>query len=95
MNQAIHQVDVLLWLTGGISEVFGYWQLGRCIRSSPRMLYGNSEVFVGRHWSNSGLDRFLAGYRARRNPRHQGHAVLSGDKLTTWTSKMIRANRRQ
>src|SRR6202011_5714332 len=24
MNQAIHQVDILLWLTGGISEVFGY-----------------------------------------------------------------------
>src|SRR5690348_11313602 len=28
INQAIHQVDVLLWLTGGVSEVFGYWQLG-------------------------------------------------------------------
>ena len=28
INQAIHQVDVLLWLMGGVSEVFGYWQLG-------------------------------------------------------------------
>ena len=26
INQAIHQVDLLLWLTGGIAEVFGYWQ---------------------------------------------------------------------
>src|SRR5580658_6925603 len=25
--QAIHQVDVLLWLMGGIQELFGYWQL--------------------------------------------------------------------
>ena len=25
--QAIHQVDVLLWLMGGVQELFGYWQL--------------------------------------------------------------------
>ncbi len=28
INQAVHQVDVLHWLVGGVSEVFGYWQLG-------------------------------------------------------------------
>ena len=28
INQAIHQVDVLLYLVGGVAEVFGYWQLG-------------------------------------------------------------------
>src|SRR5581483_4341584 len=27
ITQAIHQVDVLLWLMGGIQEVFGYWQI--------------------------------------------------------------------
>jgi len=28
INQAIHQVDVLRWLIGGVKELFGYWQLG-------------------------------------------------------------------
>ena len=28
INQAIHQVDILLWLVGRLAEVFGYWQLG-------------------------------------------------------------------
>src|ERR1700704_1593780 len=27
INQAIYQVDVLLWLAGGVSQVFGHWQL--------------------------------------------------------------------
>src|SRR5258708_29844784 len=28
INQAVHQVDVLLWLIGPVKELFGYWQLG-------------------------------------------------------------------
>ena len=28
ISQAIHQVDVLLYLIGAVEEVFGYWQLG-------------------------------------------------------------------
>src|SRR5204862_1386415 len=28
INQAIHQIDILLWLIGPVSEVFGYWQIG-------------------------------------------------------------------
>ena len=28
ISQAIHQVDVLLYLMGAVDEVFGYWQLG-------------------------------------------------------------------
>ena len=28
ISQAIHQVDVLLYLIGAVDEVFGYWQLG-------------------------------------------------------------------
>ena len=28
INQAIHQVDVLLWLVGPVQELFGFWQLG-------------------------------------------------------------------
>jgi len=28
INQAVHQVDVLLWLIGPVKEVVGYWQLG-------------------------------------------------------------------
>src|ERR1700736_3659691 len=28
INQAVHQLDVLLWLIGPVAEVVGYWQLG-------------------------------------------------------------------
>jgi predicted dehydrogenase len=28
INQAVHQVDILLWLIGGVKEVFAMWQLG-------------------------------------------------------------------
>ena len=28
INQAVHQVDVLLWLVGPVKELFAYWQLG-------------------------------------------------------------------
>ncbi|MGH9617517.1 MAG: Gfo/Idh/MocA family protein, partial [Acidobacteriaceae bacterium] len=27
ITQAIHQIDLLYWLVGAVSEVFGYWQL--------------------------------------------------------------------
>jgi UDP-N-acetyl-2-amino-2-deoxyglucuronate dehydrogenase len=28
MNQGIHQVDMLLYLLGPVSQAFAYWQLG-------------------------------------------------------------------
>src|SRR5579885_2182211 len=28
INQAIHQLDILRWMAGPVSELFGYWQLG-------------------------------------------------------------------
>src|SRR5205809_5311809 len=28
INQAIHQLDILRWLSGPVAELFGYWQLG-------------------------------------------------------------------
>ena len=36
INQAIHQVDVLLWLIGTVKELSATGNSARCTRSSPR-----------------------------------------------------------
>jgi predicted dehydrogenase len=86
MNQAIHQVDVLLWLTGGISEVFGYWQLGALHKiESEDVVTALLKYSSGATGVIQASTAFWPGYPERVEIHGtKGTAVLSGDKLTTW-----------
>ncbi len=86
INQAIHQVDMLLYLVGNVSELFGYWQLGALhkIESedvvSALLRYENGATGV-----IQASTAFWPGYTERIEIHGtKGTAIISGDKLTTW-----------
>ena len=86
INQAIHQLDILRWLSGPLKEVFGYWQLGALhkIESedviSAVVRYANGATGV-----IQASTAFWPGYTERTELHGtKGTAVISGDKLTTW-----------
>src|SRR5579884_3821280 len=86
INQAIHQVDVLLWLIGPVAELVGYWQLGALHRIesedvvSALLKYGNGATGVVQ-----ASTAFWPGYTERLELHGtKGTAIISGDKLTTW-----------
>jgi UDP-N-acetyl-2-amino-2-deoxyglucuronate dehydrogenase len=86
INQAIHQVDILLWLTGGISEVFGYWQLGAMHKiESEDVITALLKYSSGATGVIQASTAFWPGYTERIEIHGtKGTAVISGDKLTTW-----------
>jgi predicted dehydrogenase len=86
INQAIHQVDLLRWLAGPISEVFGAWQLGArhkiesedVVNAVVKYASGATGVFQA-------ATAFWPGYPERTEFHGtKGTAVITGDKLTTW-----------
>lgn len=86
INQAIHQVDVLLWFAGSVREVFAYWQLGALHRIesedvlSAVMRYGSGATGV-----LQASTAFWPGYTERLEIHGtKGSATISGDKLTAW-----------
>jgi UDP-N-acetyl-2-amino-2-deoxyglucuronate dehydrogenase len=86
INQAVHQVDILLWLIGRVKSVFGEWQLGALhkIESedvvSSVMRYENGATGV-----IQASTAFWPGYTERIEIHGtRGTAIISGDKLTTW-----------
>ena len=86
INQAIHQLDILRWLSGPLKEVFGYWQLGALhkIESedviSAVVRYANGATGV-----IQASTAFWPGYTERTEFHGtKGTAVISGDKLTAW-----------
>ncbi len=86
INQAIHQIDVLLWLAGNVSEVFGYWQLGALHKIESEdvicslMRYGSGATGV-----LQSSTAFWPGYTERLEIHGtKGTAIISGDKLTSW-----------
>jgi predicted dehydrogenase len=86
INQAVHQVDILLWLIGGVKSVFGEWQLGALhkIESedviSSLLRYENGATGV-----IQASTAFWPGYTERVEIHGtKGTAIISGDKLTTW-----------
>ena len=86
INQAIHQVDLLLWLTGGISEVVGHWRLGAVHKiESEDMLSALIKYSNGAHGVIQAGTAFWPGYNERLEFHGtKGTAVVSGDKLVTW-----------
>jgi UDP-N-acetyl-2-amino-2-deoxyglucuronate dehydrogenase len=86
INQAIHQVDVLLWLMGPVAEVFGYWQRAALHNIESEdvicslLRYGGGQTGV-----IQAATAFWPGYTERLEIHGtKGTAILSGDKLTTW-----------
>ncbi len=86
INQAIHQVDLLLFLIGAVNEVFGYWQLGALHKIESEDL-----VNALLHYSSGATGVIQAstalwpGYPERLEFHGtKGTAIVTGDKLTTW-----------
>jgi UDP-N-acetyl-2-amino-2-deoxyglucuronate dehydrogenase len=86
INQAIHQVDLLLWLVGPVRRLFGFWQLGALhkIQSedviSAVMNYANGATGV-----IQASTAIWPGYPERIEIHGtRGSAVISGDKLMAW-----------
>ena len=86
INQAIHQVDVLLWLIGRLAEVFGYWQLGALHKiESEDVVAAVLKYSSGATGVIQASTAFWPGYTERIEIHGtKGTAIISGDKLTTW-----------
>jgi UDP-N-acetyl-2-amino-2-deoxyglucuronate dehydrogenase len=86
INQAIHQVDLLRWLAGPVSHVYGEWQLGALHNIESEdvitavMRYASEATGV-----IQASTAFWPGYSERIELHGtKGTAVITGDKLTTW-----------
>lgn len=86
INQAVHQVDVLNYLTGGVHEVFGYWQLGaRHKIESEDVICAVMKYTNGATGVIQSSTAFWPGYPERIEIHGtKGTCVFTGDKLTTW-----------
>lgn len=89
INQAIHQVDLLLWFAGPVRQLFGMWQLGAAhkIESedlvSAVMRYENGATGVVQ-----AATALWPGYSERVEIHGtKGSAIITGDQLTTWDVK--------
>jgi UDP-N-acetyl-2-amino-2-deoxyglucuronate dehydrogenase len=89
INQAIHQVDLLLWFAGPVRELFGMWQLAAAhtIESedvvSAVMRYDSGATGV-----IQAATALWPGYSERVEVHGtKGSAVITGDQLTAWDVK--------
>ena len=89
ISQAIHQVDMLLYLIGAVDEVFGYWQLGALHKIESEdlvnavMRYKNGATGV-----MQAATALWPGYPERIEIHGtKGSAIITGDQLTTWDVK--------
>lgn len=86
INQAIHQVDLLLHLVGAVDQVFGYWQLGAVHKIQAEddlcALLRYADGATGVIQASTAL---WPGYPERVEIHGTcGTAVIAGDKLTHW-----------
>jgi UDP-N-acetyl-2-amino-2-deoxyglucuronate dehydrogenase len=86
INQAIHQIDMLLYLAGPVRQVFGYWQLGAVHRiESEDCLNALFRYSSGATGVIQAATALWPGYPERIEIHgSKGSAIISGDKLTTW-----------
>jgi predicted dehydrogenase len=89
INQAIHQVDLLLWFAGPVRTVFGMWQLGAAHKIESEdivnvvMRYASGATGV-----IQASTAFWPGYNERIELHGtKGTAIVSGDQLTSWDVK--------
>jgi predicted dehydrogenase len=86
INQGIHQIDLLLYLIGGVDEVFAYWQLG-----ASHQIESEDSISALLHYRCGATGVIQAstsiwpGYPERLEIHGtKGTAIITGDKLTTW-----------
>jgi predicted dehydrogenase len=86
INQAIHQVDLLLYLIGSVRQVFGNWHLG-----AVHKIEAEDNLSALLQYSNGATGVIQAstalwpGYPERLEIHgSKGTAIVTGDKLTTW-----------
>ena len=86
INQAIHQVDILLHLIGPVTSVYGTWQLGALHKIESEdvvtamLRYANGATGV-----IQASTAFWPGYSERVEIHGtRGTAIITGDRLTTW-----------
>jgi predicted dehydrogenase len=86
INQAIHQVDLLLYLIGPVTRVFGEWQLGALHRiESDDVVNAVLRYASGATGVVQASTALWPGYSERIEIHGtKGSAIVTGDKLTTW-----------
>jgi UDP-N-acetyl-2-amino-2-deoxyglucuronate dehydrogenase len=86
MNQAIHQVDLLLYLIGAVDEVFGYWQRGALHKiESDDCLCALLHYASGATGVIQAATALWPGYPERIEIHGtKGSAIVTGDQLTAW-----------
>lgn len=86
INQAIHQVDVLHYLMGAVSQVQAMWQLGARHRiESEDVINALLRYTSGATGVVQAATAFWPGYTEKIEIHGtKGSAVLSGDRLTAW-----------
>lgn len=86
INQAIHQIDLLLYLIGSVSRVFGEWQLGALHRiQSEDIVNATLRYESGATGVIQASTAIWPGYPERIEIHGtKGTAIVTGDKLTTW-----------
>ena len=86
INQAIHQVDVLLHLAGPVADVQGAWQLGARHRiESEDIVNALLRYRSGATGVIQASTAFWPGYSERIEFHGtKGTAVITGDRLTVW-----------
>jgi len=86
INQAIHQVDILLHLIGPVSAVSGMWQLGaRHKIESEDVVSALLRYQSGATGVIQASTAMWPGYTERIEIHGtRGSAIISGDRLTSW-----------
>lgn len=86
INQAIHQIDILLYLIGPVSSVFGIWQLGaRHKIESEDVVNALLAYQTGASGVIQAATAFWPGYPERIEIHGtKGSAIISGDRLSAW-----------
>jgi predicted dehydrogenase len=86
INQAIHQVDVLLYLAGPLAAVAGTWQLGaRHKIESEDIVNALLQYRSGATGVIQAATAFWPGYSERVELHGtKGTAIITGDRLTQW-----------
>ncbi len=86
INQAIHQIDILLHLIGSVDEVFAQWQLG-----ALHKIESEDSLNALLHYASGALGVIQAatsywpGFPERVEIHGtKGSAVVTGDQLTAW-----------
>ena len=86
INQAIHGLDLLLYLAGPVTEAFGYWRIAAAHQMESEDLVNAVVKYAsGATGVVQAATAILPGYPERIEFHGtKGSAILTGDRLTAW-----------